>query len=75
MTEFSRTVSYMRPADVPVYRFQVWTLRAQEPPMDKKSNHPSRSTEPFLRPNLTAFASVPNAICAKNGASNGNSLL
>jgi homoaconitase/3-isopropylmalate dehydratase large subunit len=33
---------------------------------DKKSNHTRRSTESFSRLNLTAFASIRNAVCAKN---------
>jgi CheY-like chemotaxis protein len=42
---------------------------------DKTSNHTSQSTETFSRLNLTAFASIRNAVCAINGALNDNFLL
>jgi hypothetical protein len=35
---------------------------------DKKSNHTSQSNKLISRLNLTAFASIRNAVCAINGA-------
>jgi NAD(P)-dependent dehydrogenase (short-subunit alcohol dehydrogenase family) len=42
---------------------------------DKTSNHTSQSTESFSRLNLTVFASIHNAVCAKSGTRNGNFFL
>jgi L-2-hydroxyglutarate oxidase LhgO len=44
-------------------------------PTDKTSNQTSQSTESFSRLNLTVFASIHNAVCAKSGTRNGNFLL
>jgi hypothetical protein len=43
-------------------------------PTDRRSDHTSQSTETFARLNLTSLASIHNAICATNGARNGNFL-
>jgi hypothetical protein len=42
---------------------------------DKTSIHTSQSDKLFSRLNLTAFASIRNAICAEDGARNDNSPL